>query len=56
MIVAKRNAVKPKKVDRMDLDLKEYDLRDDKYGPTAKNSLGKILFTKEELEDGTNTE
>lgn len=56
MKTIKNNAVKPKKVDRMEVPLKEYDLRVDKYGPGTKASLGKVLFTKEELEDGSSTE
>lgn len=41
---------------RLETPLKEYELRVDKYGPAAKSSLGKMLFLKDELDDGSKTE
>lgn len=50
------NLVHPEKKSRSEQPLKDYDFRVDKYGPGTKSSLGKLLFTKEELDDGTTTE
>lgn len=62
MAKGKRNTVAPKESNKptisqkMKMPLKEYPLKEDKYSAEAKPSLGKVLFTKEELEDNSKTE
>ena len=51
-----RETNKPSVKEKMGMPLKNYDLREDLYGPEAKPSIGKVLFTKEELEDNSKTE
>lgn len=47
---------KEEKKTRFELPFKDYELRVDKYGPNTKSTLGKLLFTKDELDDGSKTE